>query len=173
MIKREELVKIGQLKKPHGIKGEMTFTFTDDSFENSECPFFICEIDGIFVPFRIIDYRFTSDNAGMVRLKNLDSDCKARFLSNKDIYFPKKYLVENTSKDSYTWDYFIGFTLIDEHHGRIGTITGVDDSTLNTLFIVETEANEILIPATDEMIISIDEENKKLHVELPEGLMEL
>jgi 16S rRNA processing protein RimM len=173
MIKREELTKIGQFKKPHGVKGEMTFTFTDDSFEDSECPFFICEIDGIFVPFRLVDYRFTSDTAGMVRLKNLDSDLKVRFLSNKDIYFPKKQLVAHTSEDSYTWDYFISFTLIDEHHRKIGTITDIDESTLNTLFVVETETDEILIPAVEEMITVIDEEKKELHVELPEGLLEL
>ena len=173
MIKREELIKIGQFKKPHGVKGEITFTFTDDSFEDSECPFFICEIDGIFVPFRVIDYRFTSDTAGMVCLKNLDSEYKVRFLSNKDIYFPKKYVVANTSKDSCTWDYFIGFTLIDKQHGRIGTITDMDESTSNTLFVVKTEADEILIPAADEMIISIDEGKKELQVALPEGLLEL
>jgi 16S rRNA processing protein RimM len=173
MIKQEELTKIGQFKKPHGVKGEITFTFTDDSFEDSECPFFISEIDGIFVPFRIIDYRFTSDTAGMVRLKNLDSDRKVRFLSNKDIYFPKKHLVTNTLGNSYTWDYFIGFTLIDEQHGKIGTITDMDESTLNTLFVVETETDEILIPATGEIITSIDEEKKEVYVTLPAGLLEL
>jgi len=173
MIRREDVTKIGQFKKPHGVKGEMTFTFTDDSFEDSECPFFISEIDGIFVPFRTVNYRFTSDTAGMVRLKNLDSDRKVRFLSNKDIYFPKKYIVTNTSKDSYTWNYFIGFTLIDEHHGIIGTIADIDESTLNTLFVVETKANEILIPAVGEMITSVDEGKKELHVTLPEGLLEL
>jgi 16S rRNA processing protein RimM len=173
MIKRENLVKIGQFKKPHGVKGEITFTFTDDSFENNERSFFICEIDGIFVPFRVEDYRFTSDTAGMVRLKNLDSDNKVRFLSNKEIYFPKKQLVAKASEDSYTWDYFIGFTVIDERSGKIGPITDVEESTLNALFIIETETGEILIPAAGEMITAVDEEKKELHVALPEGLLEL
>jgi 16S rRNA processing protein RimM len=173
MIKQEEVTKIGQFKKPHGVKGEITFTFTDDSFEDSECPFFISEIDGIFVPFRITGYRFTSDTAGMVHLKNLNSDSKVRFLSGKDIYFPKKYLVTNISKDSLAWNYFIGFTIFDEHHGKIGQITDIDESTINTLFIVYTEANEILIPAVKEFITSIDEGKKELWVGLPEGLLEL
>lgn len=173
MIRREDLIKIGQFRKPHGVKGEISFTFSDDSFEEKECLFFICEIEGIFVPFRIEDYRFTSDTAGMVHLKNLHSDDKVRFLSNKEIYFPKKQLVANISEDSYTWDYFIGFTLIDKHYGKIGTITDMDESTLNTLFVVGEEADEILIPAVDEIIISINEEKKELQVELPDGLLEL
>jgi 16S rRNA processing protein RimM len=173
MIRREELVKIGQLKKPHGVKGELTFTFSDDSFEKSECPFFICEIDGIFVPFRIEEYRFTSDTAGMVRLKNLDSDNKVRFLSNKEIYFPRKYLVADISGDSCEWNHFIGFTVIDKYSGKIGQIADIEESTINTLFIVKTDTREILIPAAVEMITSIDEEKKELHVTLPEGLLEL
>ncbi|MDR0769279.1 MAG: ribosome maturation factor RimM [Dysgonamonadaceae bacterium] len=173
MIKREDLAKIGQFGKPHGVKGEITFTFTDRSFENSECPFFICEIDGIFVPFRIENYRLISDAAGMVCLKNLHSDNQVCLLSRKDIYFPKKHLAAHHSNSAYTWDYFIGFTVIDKYHGQIGRIAGVDDSTLNTLFIVETKTQEILIPAADEMIVSFDERKKELSVALPDGLMEM
>lgn len=173
MIRREDLVKIGRFGKPHGIKGEMTFTCTGNSFGDSECPFFICRIDGIFVPFRIEDYRFTSDTAGRVRLKNLNSDGKVRFLSGKEIYFPKKHLIANASCTSCTWSYFTGFTVIDKHSGTIGRISAIEESTLNTLFIIVTETNEILIPATEEMIAFIDEDKKELHLVLPEGLLEL
>lgn len=173
MIRREDLVKIGQFRKPHGVKGEIIFTFTDNSFEDSECPFFICGIDGIFVPFRIEDYRFTSDTAGMVCLKNLDSDSKVRFLSNREIYFPKKYLIADKSDNYYTWSYFTGFTVIDKHSGTVGRIVGVEESTLNTIFIINTGTNEILIPATGEMITFIDEDKKEMHVTLPDGLLEL
>jgi 16S rRNA processing protein RimM len=173
MIRREELVKIGQFKKPHGIKGEISFTFTDDSFDESECPFFICELDGIFVPFHIEDYRFITADSGIISLKNLDSDSKVRVLSHKEIYFPKKHLTENDSNDVYTWNFFIGFILIDERQGKIGRITDIDESTLNVLFVVKTEKEEILIPAADEIITHINEEQKELFVDLPEGLLEL
>ena len=33
MITREELIRIGRFNKPHGVKGELSFTFTDDVFE--------------------------------------------------------------------------------------------------------------------------------------------
>ena len=35
MIKRDELIKIGVFNKPHGIQGELAFTFTDDIFDRS------------------------------------------------------------------------------------------------------------------------------------------
>lgn len=33
MIRKEEVYRIGQLAKPHGIKGEVAFHFTDDIFD--------------------------------------------------------------------------------------------------------------------------------------------
>jgi 16S rRNA processing protein RimM len=180
MIKREDLVKIGRFNKPHGIKGEISFGFTNDSFEDSEKPFLICELDGILVPFRLEEYRFTSGSAALVRLTTIDSDKKARLLANKDVYFSKNHLKEDPEEEQYAWDYFIGFTLMDEKAGEIGRISAVDDSTLNTLFIIEQEnevktrhTTSLLIPAADEMITHIDEEQKKIYVELPEGILNL
>jgi 16S rRNA processing protein RimM len=171
MIKRDDLIKIGRFNKPHGIKGEISFGFTNDAFEESENPFFICELDGIFVPFRVEEYRFTSDTAALIRLKYLDSDQKVRVLTNKEVYFPTTQIKEQPEENAYTWDYFIGFTLIDERAGEIGRIADVDDSTLNTLFIIQKEPEDMLIPAAEEMITHIDDAQKKIYVELPEGLL--
>ncbi|MCC8145246.1 MAG: ribosome maturation factor RimM [Bacteroidales bacterium] len=173
MIRREDLVKIGKINKPHGVKGEMSFSFTNDSFEESECPFLILEIDGIFVPFRLEEYRFTSGANALIQLKNIDSDRKARPLTHKEVYFPKEYLREDTDDDSYTWDYFTGFTIVDEKEGEIGVIEYIDESTVNTLFVVRKEDTEVLIPAADELVTHIDEEQKRLYVLLPEGLLDI
>jgi 16S rRNA processing protein RimM len=172
MIKREEIVQIGQFGKPHGVKGELRFTFTNDSFDESECPFFVCELDGIFVPFRVENCRFISGSSAHIHLKNIDSDEKARLLVNKDVFSPKQYLKEDIEDEDFTWDYFIGFTLVDNRLGEIGRIVEIDESTINTLFIIEKNKEELLIPAVDEIITHIDEEQKKIFVKLPEGLIE-
>jgi 16S rRNA processing protein RimM len=171
MIKREDLIQIGKFNKPHGIKGEISFSFTNDSFEEIENPFFICELDGILVPFQVKEYRFTSDMSALICLKHLDSDKEVRCLTNKEVYFPKTQIKDQPEENTYTWDYFIGFTLIDETTGEIGLIADVDESTLNTLFIVERNQEEMLIPAAEEMITHIDDAQKKIYVELPEGLL--
>ncbi|MDR1437264.1 MAG: ribosome maturation factor RimM [Candidatus Symbiothrix sp.] len=172
MIQPEELIKIGQFKKPHGIKGEIRFFCTNNSFEDCKRPFLICELDGIFVPFLLEKYRSPSDSSVLVKLKNIDSGQKATLLANKDVYFPKSDFREETPGEIFTWDYFTGFTLADKHRGEIGLISDVDTSTVNTLFVIEKEDGEILIPAANEWIISIDKQGKKLVLELPEGLTE-
>ncbi len=173
MIKRDELLKIGHFNKPHGIKGEISFSFTDDVFEESECKFFICELNGIFIPFEIENCRFTSDTSAFVKLKNIDSEIKIKPFSHLDVYFPKKYILqqESSSSEINSWDYFIGYTMEDEISGNIGVITDVDETTINTLFIVENNGEEFLIPAVSEFILGIDSEQKILQVRLPEGLI--
>ena len=171
MIVREDLIKIGRFNKPHGIQGELSFAFTNDSFEDAENPFLICELDGIFVPFRLIEYRFTSGSAALVKLKIIDSENKARRLAHHDVYFPKNQTRISNKKESYSWDYFIGFCLIDEKTGKVGTIAAIDDSTLNTLFIIENNNAKILVPAVEEIITHIDQTGKIIYVILPEGLL--
>ena len=172
MINRDELVQIGQFRKPHGIHGEIAFSFTNDSFTTNECPFLICEIDGIFVPFHIEKCRFTTDFSAFIQLKRIDSDQKARMFSNREVFFPVKYISKDIENDSFTWDSFIGFTLIDEQRGKIGRINDVDKTTINTLFIVEKGEKEILIPAVSYYITKIVENQKEIIVALPEGLLE-
>ncbi|MDR1526280.1 MAG: ribosome maturation factor RimM [Dysgonamonadaceae bacterium] len=172
MIQREALVKIGKFHKPHGMKGELSFSFTDDSFDEGENPFLICELDGIFVPFRLEEYRFISGSAALVKLKTIDSDSKARRLTNREVYFPKNRIRTSGEDEIQTWDYFVGFALIDKKLGEIGTVSSVDDSTLNTLFIIDRNDEELLIPAAEEMITYIDEAGKKIYLTLPEGLFD-
>ena len=53
MIKKEDVFKIGQFAKPHGIKGEIALVTNSDVFDDSDDPYIVCEMDGILVPFFI------------------------------------------------------------------------------------------------------------------------
>jgi 16S rRNA processing protein RimM len=173
MINKKEVVKIGRFNKPHGIKGELSFTFSDDVFDGSECEFLICEIDGILVPFHLESYRITSDVAAFVQLKGVNSEEDARKLTLADVYFPHRYIPEKTSNDVATWNDFIGFTIIDALQGEIGQIVDVEESTQNILLIVKSGDDEIFIPAAEEWITGVDANRKHLVAELPDGLLNI
>ena len=70
------------------------------------------------------------------------------------------------------WDYFTGFTVIDQHGKRLGVIEEVDNSTMNVLFVVKNDGKEYLIPATEDFIEAIDEEGNLIEMFLPDGLIE-
>ena len=146
MIKKDEIFKIGIFNKPHGVKGEVSFTFTDDIFDRVDCEYLVCLLDGIFVPFFIEEYRFRSDTTALVKLEGVDTAEKARMFTNVEVYFPKKYVEQDDeTEDIPTWNFFIGFKVKDVRHGDLGEIVAVDASTMNVLFAIEKDGEELLL----------------------------
>lgn len=171
MIKKEEVFKIGIINKPHGVKGEVSFTFTDDIFDRVvDCDYLVLLLDGILVPFFIEEYRFRSDNVALVKFEGIDSTEKARTLTNVEVYYPVKFMDDQEEISS--WNYFIGFRVEDIHHGCLGTVVDVDDATMNVLFVIENGDEEVLLPAHEEFILDIDRKKKILKVDIPDGLLD-
>ena len=172
MIREEEVYKIGIINKPHGIHGELLFTFDDDIFDRVEADYIICMMDGILVPFFFESYRFRSDTTALIKLEGVDTEQQARRFNNIEVYFPKAQ-ADEVEDDELTWNYFIGFHIVEEEEGEIGVVTDVDNSTINTLFIVESNGREILIPAQEDFIVDINRKKKVFTMSLPKGLLEI
>lgn len=172
MIRENEVFKIGKLTKPHGIKGEVSLSFDNDVFDRVDCPYLICSINGIFVPFFIEEYRFKGKDTALITFEGIDSEEKAARLSGIEVYFPRKYYEEDTQEDiEYSWSFFIGFKAIDKKAGELGIIEEVDEKTLNTLFLIKDSEDELIIPATESFIEKIDPKKKIIYLQLPEGLI--
>ena len=173
MIRREELIKIGQFNKPHGVRGEISFTFSDDVFDRGESPYIVCCIDNIYVPFFIEEYRFKTGTTALMKLVDIDSDEAARDFTNLEVFYPKSHYIEN-DEEATPDDYFIGFTISDITYGTLGEVTAIDDSTINVLFVVITpDERELLIPVQEAFVRAIDEEERIIHMDLPEGLLDM
>ena len=89
------------------------------------------------------------------------------FMEAKKAALQKAGVMENV------WSVFGQITQEDVHHGMLGEVVDVDTATVNTLFIVEREGEELLVPAQEEFIRGIDQQQKLITVELPEGLLNL
>ena len=167
MLKKEDFIYFGKFTKPHGTRGEIGIC--GEGFLLGEgCDYVACDIDGILVPFFIESSRTKNNDTIIVKLEHLDSAESVRFLTNRSTYIPREWVDE---EENFTWNYFVGFTVNDEESGEIGEIVDIDDSTINTLFIVEHDGEEILIPANEEMITAIDHEEHIINCRLPEGLI--
>ena len=173
MIRREELIKIGQFNKPHGVHGEISFTFTDDVFDRGESPYIVCCIDNIYVPFFIEEYRFKTGSTALIKLVDINNDTAARDFTNLEVFYPKCHYVED-DEEATPDDYFIGYTINDITYGTLGEVTAIDDSTINVLFVVTTpDERELLIPVQEAFVHAIDEEERIIHMDLPEGLLDM
>ena len=169
MIKKEDVYKIGRIGKAHGVKGEVSFNFDDDVFDRVDAEYLILEVDGILVPFFMEEYRFRSDNTALVKFEDIDTQDRARELTNCDVYFPRD-LADN-DEEELTYTFLVGFDIIDDQSGKnVGTIASIDDNTMNILFELE---DGTLIPASEELITDIDKDNKTITIALPEGILDL
>lgn len=170
MIRKEESYRIGTLGKPHGIKGEIAFNFTDDIFDRTEeCDYLLFMLDGILVPFFWEEYRFKNDSVALVKFEGIDKAEQARRYTGAEVWYPVKYAQES---DELSWSYFVGFRLEDLHHGDLGEIEEVDESTVNTLFVVRRpDGSELLVPAQEVFITDMDHEQRIICMDLPEGMV--
>lgn len=172
MIKEEEVFKIGKINKPHGINGEMSFSFSDDIFDRNDDDYLILKIDGILVPFFIEEYRFKSDTTAIIKFEGIDSVEKARRYTNTDIFYPKANINEEDTEEI-SINYFIGYNVNDIHHGYIGKICDIDDKNVNMLVFVEKDdGEEIIIPFHEDLIKNIDHKKRSITFDLPEGMIE-
>lgn len=169
MLKREDFVYFGKFLKPHGTKGEIGLQ--GDTFAIGEKSSFVaCDIDGILVPFFFESVRSKSGDTLIVKVERMETAEEVRYLTNRDAFIPRKWVEES---DEVSLNYFIGFTAIDKRLGSIGEIVEIDDSTINTLFVVEKGDDEILIPAQEEFITDIDHDGQTITFDLPQGLVSL
>lgn len=177
MITRDELVEIGIFNKPHGVEGEISATFDCDAETAAEFSCFVCDIDGIFVPFFASSLRNKGAMTLLLKFDGLDSNEAVRRLVNKTVYVPKREYEQLQGEledgDEVPTDYFIGFTLYDDDQ-PMGEIIDIDDATENVLFIVQRlDGSTMLVPAADELVNDIDFDNKSITMTLPEGLLNM
>jgi 16S rRNA processing protein RimM len=169
MIKDAEVYKIGTITRTHGVKGEVSLSFTDDVWDRADADYLILRIDGILVPFFMEEYRFRSDTTALIKFQDYNSADAAKELCGCDVYFPHALTPALEDEDEYSWRYFTGFRVVDERAGELGEITYVDDSTQNVLFHV----GEHLIPAVESFITHVDHQARVITMQLPEGLLDL
>ena len=161
--------------KPHGVKGEITFHFSDDVFDRVDADYIVIEVDGILVPFFMEENRFRSGETALVKLDGIDTLEQARELTNSEVYFERRLSDED---DEPTMAAIVGYRLVvDEDGAEIGEIIGIDDTTANTLFEVKRAdapgKAPMLIPVAEEFIKGFDIDKREIRVTLPEGLLEL
>lgn len=168
-----ETFKIGRLGKTHGVKGELTFHFTDDVFDRVEADYVFVETEGLLVPFFFEEYRFRNEETALVKFEGIDDATRAAQLTGCDVYFPRE--LADSDDGELTWTEIVGFTIADSISGQtVGEVTGVDLSTINTLFEVLTpDGQTVLIPANDELIDDINRQQRCITMRIPEGLLEV
>lgn len=173
-IPKSNCVKVGYVHKPHGISGELVIRFQEQYYETlEEYPSLFLEIDNLLVPFFIAEegLRFKSSESVITRLEWIDSDAKAKDLCGLSVFVLQDDVVE--FEDEMSPHALVGYQLLDEERTPVGEIKEVHDYAGNLLLSVDYLGKDVLIPLNEELIVSIDEEEREIELRIADGLLDL
>ena len=163
MISNEEVISIGKITRTHGKRGEVQCLMENEYWDNADATFLILSIDNILVPFRVLDWRGKGSDSLIFQLDRITDEQQAQQLIGHQAYMLKSDISEE-NEILPTWQSLKGYRVLDTDQGELGTITDVDETTINTLITLN---NTQLIPLHEDFIIDIQQEKQQITICLP------
>ncbi len=167
---------IGAFRKPHGLKGELRLHVEDaflDDFLRAEVLF--VEWSGKMVPFFIDAIRGRGEL--IVKLEDVDSREDAQTLHAHEVFLRLQDVSagmdENREPAPDNLQACTGFRIEDVEAGEIGRIEEILEMPEQLMAIIRREEKELMIPLTPDFIVEKDDREKRLRMDLPEGLLDL
>ncbi len=172
-MRKEDCFYLGKIAKKFSFKGEVLIYLDTDEpelYENMESVF--VEFNKNLVPFFIENSSLHKNDFLRVQFEDVDSEEEADSILNCAVYLPLSMLPILEGNQFYFHE-VIGFEIEDKRLGVFGKIVSINDSSAQPLFEVVNGTVEILVPMIDQFLVKIDRENKKVVMDLPEGLVEM
>jgi len=163
-----ELITVGQIVAPHGVRGDVRiYPITDfpERFLHMKSGY----IDG--KKYAISHARFHK-HVILLKFLGIDDRDAAEALKGKDIQVSRDELVSLKAGQHYIFD-IIGISVYDLQDHLLGTVTEVLKTGSNDVYVVKAaDGSEILLAAIHDVIRSVDIEQKKMVVDPPEWVDE-
>ncbi len=172
-MKKEDCFFLGKIVKKYSYKGELLVKLDTDEpelYENMASVF--VEVRNNLVPFFIESSQLHKSELLRIKFEDVDTEGDAEALLKCDLYLPLEFLPK-LDDDKFYFHEIIGFQIDDKNFGPVGIIKAVNDLTAQSLFEIDRNGIEILIPMNDEFIVKVDKPNRTIIVETPEGLIDL
>ena len=165
--------KIGKLAASFGLKGELVLQHSlgkKTSLKGLET-IFIEERKDNFMPYFISAATIKNDAEVYIKLEGIDSKETARKLTPKEVWLTEEdFKTYAASSAPIT---MLGYHLINDDDEDLGEIIEVIEQPHQILCAILINGKEALIPIHEESLDKIDQKNKKVHVVLPDGLLDI
>ncbi|WP_298494164.1 ribosome maturation factor RimM [uncultured Algibacter sp.] len=172
-MKKEDCFYLGKIVKKYSFKGEVLAKLDTDQpeiYENLDAIF--VELRNNLLPFFIEHSQLHKSELLRIKFEDVDTEADADAIMKSNLYLPLDLLPKLEGNKFYFHE-VIGFIIEDKNFGEVGVIKAINDSTAQSLFEIDRDGIEILIPMNDEFIVKVDRDNKTIIVETPEGLIDL
>ena len=175
MATAAELVAVGEVLKPYGLRGEIKVRpMTDQPRERfkrlAEC--FLWEPEsGRREPCRIASCRFEGETV-LVRLEGVDSPEAARPFAGRLLAVERDQVLPAPPGRFYPWQ--MAGAAVETRDGRaVGRFARVESGGAQEIWVVSDGEREHLIPAVPEIVVEVNVAERRIVIDPPEGLLEL
>ena len=172
-MRKEDCFYLGKIAKKFSFKGEVLIYLDTDEpelYEDMESVF--VDFNKNLIPFFIVSSNLHKNDFLRVKFEDVEDEAAADEIIGREVYLPISMLPKLEGNKFYFHE-VIGFDIEDKRLGVFGKIVSINDSSAQPLFEVVNGTVEILIPMIDQFLVKIDRENKKVIMDLPEGLVEM
>ena len=167
-------LKVGKIVNTHSLKGEVkvisSTDFEEQRFEKGT-ELLITRGNQVVKEVTVESYR-THKNNLLVKFVGIDSIEEAEKLKNLQIKIDSDNIGELEENEFYFHE-IIGCEVFDENGKSLGEISEILTPGANDVWVIKSQnGKEILIPYIEDVVKKIDIENKKIDIEVMEGLID-
>ena len=168
----KNLFPIGRVMKPHGVKGKVKVDYFGEDLHHSSfySEIFIEDEKGKPESYEVLE-TVPQPPRLILRLKGIEKVEETKPLIGKEILVEKDALLK-LGEGEYYWIDILGMRVETREGKGIGKVKEILPTGANDVYVVEGKRGEILLPATEEVIQSIDLERRVIKVIRMEGLWE-
>jgi 16S rRNA processing protein RimM len=168
----KDLLPIGRVVKPHGVKGKIKVDYFGEDLNHFPLyrEVFIKDHVGRLQAYDILE-AVPQPPRLILRLKGIERIEEVEPLVGREIFIEKRSLPDLKEGEHY-WFEILGMVVETEKGKRIGRVREIFPTGANDVYVVEGKRREIFLPATEEVIQSIDIKKGKMKVIRMEGLWE-
>lgn len=158
--------------RPHGLKGLVTVSVDPDAaVQWSHLKVLFIEQKNSLVPF-FIESASERHEKVLIKFEDIASVEEASALKNHSLFLPKQTRPKLTVGDFYD-DEILGFQVVDESKGKLGTVEAIERAGINRFIIVSYKEKEVMIPVQPPLLKSINKSKKRVTVNLPDGFLDI
>lgn len=164
--------KIGKLAASHGLEGDLVLQHSlgkKTSLKGLEV-IYLEEQQENFMPYFIEKTSIKSDTETFVRLEGITNKETARKLTPKEVWLEEQDFNKFSAKAAPIA--LLGFTIMDGDQA-LGEIIEVIEQPHQVLCTIIYKGKEAMIPVHEASLLKIDKRKRLVHVDLPEGLMDI
>ncbi len=164
--------KIGKLAATFGLNGQLILEHSlgkKTSLKGLENIFLENKIDS-FLPYFIESVKIKNEKEVYIKIEGITSKESAKPLIKKEVWLTESDFKKFSATSSPIS--LLGLMVINNDE-ELGEVTEVIEQPHQLLCKIILNGKEVLIPVHDESLEKIDKKNKKLFVNLPDGLLEL